>query len=120
MIKNYIRQFWEQDIRNRLLHQPDNRDQLVKVLHKSFEKNVMDANALSMIEGVLQVSDIQAGDIMIPRAQMGIMNISDPIEKMIEYAIETAHSRFPVIGEDKDDVIGILLAKDLLDITHLT
>ena len=66
-----------------------------------------------MIEGVLQVSDMKA-DIMVPRTQMGIMNINDPMEKIIEYAIETAHSRFPVIGDDKDDVIGILLAKDLL------
>ena len=105
---------WLEKISKLLLREPEDREQLVKLLHSSFEKNLMDADALSMIEGVLQVSDMQAGDIMVPRAQVGVMNINDPMEKIIEYAIETAHSRFPVINENKDDVIGILLAKDLL------
>ena len=105
---------WKQKLDNFLRKEPKDREQLVALLHNSFERNIMDAEALSMIEGVLQVSDMKAGDIMVPRTQMGIMNINDPMEKIIEYAIETAHSRFPVIGDDKDDVIGILLAKDLL------
>lgn len=105
---------WKQKLDNFLRKEPKDREQLVTLLHNSFERNIMDAEALSMIEGVLQVSDMKAGDIMVPRTQMGIMNINDPMEKIIEYAIETAHSRFPVIGDDKDDVIGILLAKDLL------
>ncbi len=105
---------WLEKISKLLLREPEDREQLVKLLHSSFEKNLMDADALSMIEGVLQVSDMQAGDIMVPRSQVGVMNINDPMEKIIEYAIETAHSRFPVIGENKDDVVGILLAKDLL------
>ena len=105
---------WKQKLDDFLLKEPKDREQLVTLLHNSFERNIMDAEALSMIEGVLQVSDMKAGDIMVPRTQMGIMNINDPMEKIIEYAIETAHSRFPVIGDDKDDVIGILLAKDLL------
>ena len=67
-----------------------------------------------MIEGVLQVSEMQVRDIMIPRAQMDVIDIADAPEKFIPFVIETAHSRFPVIGENKDDVIGILLAKDLL------
>ncbi len=105
---------WKKKLDNFLRKEPKDREQLVTLLHNSFERNIMDAEALSMIEGVLQVSDMKAGDIMVPRTQMGIMNINDPMEKIIEYAIETAHSRFPVIGDDKDDVIGILLAKDLL------
>ena len=105
---------WKQKLDDFLLKEPKDREQLVTLLHNSFERNIMGAEALSMIEGVLQVSDMKAGDIMVPRTQMGIMNINDPMEKIIEYAIETAHSRFPVIGDDKDDVIGILLAKDLL------
>ena len=67
-----------------------------------------------MIEGVLQVSEMQARDIMIPRSQMDVIDIGDAPEKFIPWVIETSHSRFPVIGENKDDVIGILLAKDLL------
>jgi magnesium and cobalt transporter len=67
-----------------------------------------------MIEGVLQVAEMQARDIMIPRAQMDVINISEPPDKFIPLVIETNHSRFPVIEQDKDHVIGILLAKDLL------
>ena len=67
-----------------------------------------------MIEGVLQVSEMQARDIMIPRSQMDVIDIGDSPEAFIPTMIQTAHSRFPVIGENKDNVIGILLAKDLL------
>jgi magnesium and cobalt transporter len=74
----------------------------------------MDADALAMIEGVLQVSEMRVGEIMIPRAQMDIVDINDAPEVFIPHVIETAHSRFPVIDKDRDDVIGILLAKDLL------
>jgi magnesium and cobalt transporter len=74
----------------------------------------MDADSLAMIEGVLQVSEMQVRDIMIPRSQMDVIDITDPPEIFIPHVIETAHSRFPVIEDDKNDVIGILLAKDLL------
>jgi len=74
----------------------------------------MDADALAMIEGVLQVSEMRVGEIMIPRAQMDVIDINDAPEAFIPHVIETAHSRFPVIDKDRDDVIGILLAKDLL------
>src|SRR5574340_1268750 len=94
--------------------EPDNREELVEILHTAYEKNLLDADALSMIEGVLQVSEMQVRDIMIPRAQMDVIDIADAPEAFIPFVIETAHSRFPVIGENKDDVIGILLAKDLL------
>ena len=94
--------------------EPDNREELVEILHTAYEKNLLDADALSMIEGVLQVSEMQVRDIMIPRAQMDVIDIVDTPETFIPFVIETAHSRFPVIGDNKDDVIGILLAKDLL------
>ena len=74
----------------------------------------MDADSLSMIEGVLQVSEMQVRDVMIPRSQMDVIDISHSPEKFIPFIIATAHSRFPVIEDDKNDVIGILLAKDLL------
>src|SRR6185295_12743016 len=73
-----------------------------------------DADALSMIEGVLQVSEMQVRDVMVPRAQMEVIDVSESPDKFIPFVIQTAHSRFPVIEEDKDNVLGILLAKDLL------
>ncbi len=97
-----------------LMREPEDREQLIELLQRSYERNLLDADALAMIEGVMQVSEMQARDIMIPRAQMDVIDISDPPEKFIPWVIETGHSRFPVIGENKDDVIGILLAKDLL------
>ena len=97
-----------------LLREPEDREQLVQLLQSAYENSLLDADALSMIEGVLQVSEMQVRDIMIPRSNMDVIDITDPPEKFIPHVIETAHSRFPVIDENKDDVIGILLAKDLL------
>lgn len=105
---------WLERLSTLLLREPEDREQLVELLHAAYEKSLLDADALSMIEGVLQVSEIQVRDIMIPRSQMDVIDITDPPEKFIPYVIETAHSRFPVIEENKDDIIGILLAKDLL------
>jgi magnesium and cobalt transporter len=97
-----------------LMREPEDREQLIELLHGAYENNLMDADALAMIEGVLQVSEMRVGEIMIPRAQMDVIDINDPPETFIPFVIETAHSRFPVIDKDRDDVIGILLAKDLL------
>ena len=97
-----------------LLREPEDREQLIQLLHSAYERNLLDADALSMMEGVLQVSERQVREIMIPRAQMDDIDISEPPEKFIPFVIETAHSRFPVIDGDKDNIIGILLAKDLL------
>lgn len=97
-----------------LLREPEDREQLLELLHSAYENNLMDADSLAMIEGVLQVSEMQVRDIMIPRSQMDVIDITDPPEVFIPHVIETAHSRFPVIEGNKNDVIGILLAKDLL------
>jgi magnesium and cobalt transporter len=97
-----------------LLREPEDREQLITLLHSAYERNLLDADALSMIEGVLQVSDMQVRDVMIPRSQMDVVDISQPPEKFIPFVIQTAHSRFPVVDQGKDNVIGILLAKDLL------
>ncbi|OIQ83796.1 magnesium and cobalt efflux protein CorC [mine drainage metagenome] len=105
---------WLERLSHLLLREPEDREQLIELLHASYEKNLLDADALAMIEGVMQVSEMQVRDIMIPRSQMDVIDITDPAEKFIPFVIETAHSRFPVIGENKDDIIGILLAKDLL------
>jgi len=105
---------WLERLSNFLLREPEDREQLIDLLHFAYENNLLDADALSMIEGVLQVSEMQVRDVMIPRSQMDVIDITDPPEKFIPHVIETAHSRFPVIEENKDNVIGILLAKDLL------
>lgn len=97
-----------------LMREPEDREQLVELLHGAYENNLMDADALAMIEGVLQVSEMRVGEIMIPRAQMDVIDINDAPEVFIPHVVETAHSRFPVIDKDRDDIIGILLAKDLL------
>ena len=105
---------WLERLSHFLLREPDDREQLIELLHASFEKSLLDADALAMIEGVLQVSEIQVRDVMIPRSQMDVIDISKTPDEFIPFVIETAHSRFPVIDEDKNDIIGILLAKDLL------
>lgn len=97
-----------------LMREPEDREQLIELLHGAYENSLMDADALAMIEGVLQVSEMRVGEIMVPRAQMDMIDINDAPEKFIPKLIETAHSRFPVFDRDRDDVIGILLAKDLL------
>ena len=105
---------WLERISGMLLREPGNRVQLMALLHAAYERNLFDSDALSMIEGVIQVSEIQARDIMVPRSQMDVIDISDPPEKFIPDVIEKAHSRFPVTENDKNNIIGILLAKDLL------
>src|SRR5205814_3509239 len=97
-----------------LLREPEDREQLVQLLHSAFERRLLDAEALSMIEGVLQVSETQVRDVMIPRSQMDMIDVVESPEKFIPFVIETAHSRFPVYEDNRDNVIGILLAKDLL------
>ena len=105
---------WLERLSTLLLREPEDREQLIGLLHSAYENSLLDADALSMIEGVLQVSEMQVRDIMIPRSQMDVIDITHPAEKFIPHVNETAHSRFPVIDDNKDDVIGILLAKDLL------
>jgi magnesium and cobalt transporter len=97
-----------------LMREPEDREQLVELLRSSYERNLMDADALSMIEGVLQVSELQARDIMVPRAQMELIELQQTPEQLLPKIIESGHSRFPVVGESKDDIVGIFLAKDLL------
>ncbi|MDV6345130.1 HlyC/CorC family transporter [Nitrosomonas sp. Is37] len=105
---------WFEHLGLLLLRQPEDREQLVTLLHSAFERNLLDADALTMIEGVMHVSEMQVRDIMVPRAQMDTIDISEKPEEFIPYVIEKGHSRFPVTDGNKDHVIGILLAKDLL------
>jgi magnesium and cobalt transporter len=98
-----------------LMREPEDREHLIELLHAAYERNLLDADALSMIEGVLQVSEMQVRDVMIPRPQMDVIDIGESPDKFVPFVIQTAHSRFPVIEEgNKDNVLGVLLAKDLL------
>jgi len=103
-------------IKNYLL-KPKDKEQLADILKSAFDKNMMDSDALMMLEGVLNVSEMHVRDIMIPRSQMDVIDISKKIEEFIPFVIKTSHSRFPVIEESINNVIGILLAKDLLRFT---
>ncbi len=105
---------WLERVSALVLREPGDREQLLTLLHSAFERNLFDSDALSMIEGVIQVSEMQARDIMVPRSQMDVIDINETPDKFIPLIIETAHSRFPVTENDKNNVIGILLAKDLL------
>jgi magnesium and cobalt transporter len=97
-----------------VMREPEDREQLIELLRSACDRNLLDADALAMIEGVLQVSEMQARDIMVPRSQMDVIDINESPDQFVPMVIHTAHSRFPVIGQNKDDVLGILLAKDLL------
>jgi magnesium and cobalt transporter len=97
-----------------LLREPEDREQLLELLHSAYERNLLDADALTITEGALAASDTSVRDVMVPRAQMDVVDIDEPIGKIVTYVINAAHSRFPVVEGGKDNVIGILLAKDLL------
>ncbi|MDH4133877.1 MAG: CBS domain-containing protein [Gammaproteobacteria bacterium] len=97
-----------------LLREPGSRTQLIEVLRDAQSHDLLDRDALDMIEGVLQVSEMRARDIMVPRAQMDVVDFSRTPDEFLPVIMESGHSRFPVIDSDKDKVIGILLAKDLL------
>ncbi|MQY52702.1 CBS domain-containing protein [Rhodocyclus tenuis] len=99
-----------------LLREPEDREQLMQLLHAAFERNLLDADALTIIEGALAAADTCVRDVMVPRAQMDVVDIADSLDDIVAYVIRTAHSRFPVIDGGRDNVIGILLAKDLLRI----
>jgi len=94
--------------------EPDTKEKLIELLRQARRKALFDGEALSMMEGVLQVSDLQVRDIMIPRAQMVVVARDDSFDEILPVVVDSAHSRFPVIGEDRAEVVGTLLAKDLL------
>ncbi|MEI7431575.1 MAG: transporter associated domain-containing protein [Betaproteobacteria bacterium] len=97
-----------------LLREPEDREQLIQLLHSAFERQLLDADALSITEGALAASEISVRDAMVPRARMQFIDIETPLESIISQVNSTGHSRFPVIDGTRDNVIGILLAKDLL------
>lgn len=105
---------WLRQIGWSLAGPPRDREELVEVLRAAHEHELLDSDALWMFQGVLATSERQVRDIMIPRSQMVVVQSDASAEDILPIAIESGHSRFPVIGESRDEVVGILLAKDLL------
>ncbi len=105
---------WLKRIFDAFGREPQNQKQLLELLKNLQARQLIGAEEFFMIEGVLQVSDMQVRDIMIPRGQMIVLDHSNSFAEIVEIITESGHSRFPVIDDDKDDVVGILLAKDLL------
>ena len=105
---------WVEKIGAAFSNQPRNRDQLLEILNMACEQGILDSDALAMMEGALDVSETQVRDAMIPRSQMVVVNNDADLNEFLPGILESGHSRFPVIGEDKDEVVGILMAKDLL------
>ena len=97
-----------------IMREPGDRAELTQLLRAAYSRNLLDADALSIIEGALTVSEMAVRDIMVPRAQVDFIDINEPVENFVKQVMSTAHSRFPVIDQNRDDVIGVLLAKDLL------
>jgi magnesium and cobalt transporter len=105
---------WLKRITQSLSAEPQDRAELIALLRETAERGLVDADALEMLEGVLAVADLQVRDIMVPRIQMVSVSRDDPAARILPSVIESGHSRFPVMDTDRDDIVGILLAKDLL------
>jgi magnesium and cobalt transporter len=105
---------WLERLSFALLGEPKTRKELLDLLRDAQQRDLLDMDALAMIEGVMQVSEQQVRDVMIPRSQMVVVERDWSLERLLAEVIESGHSRFPVIGESRDDVVGILIVKDLL------
>jgi magnesium and cobalt transporter len=105
---------WLRRITQSMSGEPRDLAQLIEGLREASERGLFDNDALTMLEGVLAVADMQVRDIMVPRSQMVFVQRDEPADKLVALVVESGHSRFPVIGEDRDQILGILLAKDLL------
>jgi len=105
---------WLRKLSRRMTGEVQDRAEIIEFLREATERGVIEGDALPMLEGVLAVSDIQVRDIMVPRAQMTFLNRDDESDVLLKTVVESGHSRFPVMDEDREKVVGILLAKDLL------
>lgn len=105
---------WIERLKLLLSNEPQNREQLLELLQNAESHQVLDTESLRMMEGVLQVSNMKVRDIMIPRSQMTTIDRQATIEQILPIAAEYEHSRYPVTGDHRDEIIGILLVKDLL------
>ncbi len=95
-----------------IAREPASNEQLIELLRSAHQHNLYDADALAMLEGVLQVDDMQVRDIMIPRSQVAILERDASPDELLRTVVESGHSRFPVIGESRNEVVGILPPTD--------
>ncbi|MDG1112470.1 MAG: transporter associated domain-containing protein [Pseudomonadales bacterium] len=109
---------WLERLSMALTGEPSSRAELLEVLRASEQRELLDAEALSIIEGALTVSDLKAREIMVPRSQVVFFRIDQTAGEILTGVIESGHSRFPVLGDGNDDVLGVLLAKDMLFLAH--
>jgi len=109
---------WIERLGQALQGELKDRDQLIAMLNEAHKNGIIDHEAHSMIDGALQVAEMQVRDIMIPRSQMIVLEMDSAEDELLATVVVSAHSRFPVVGDSKDEIVGILLAKDLLP--HLT
>ncbi len=93
---------------------PDSTDELIETLAEAEENRIIGAESRAMLEGVIRMADMTAGDVMVPATRMDLVNIDEPFDVMLHGVIDTAHSRFPVYQNERENIIGVLLAKDLL------
>lgn len=105
---------WLERITQLFSSDPEDRDDLLEVIKSARDDGLLDIDTFGIIEGALEVAELRASDIMVPRAQMITLKLSDSPQDFLPVIIKSAHSRFPVLGEDADEVVGTLLAKDLL------
>ncbi len=105
---------WLEKITQAFAHEPKNRQELLEILREAHDNKLLDSEALAIVEGAIQVADLQVRDIMVPRSQVISIRADQSPREFLPAIIEAAHSRYPVVGESLDEVIGILLAKDLL------
>ena len=105
---------WLEKLTDLFSDDPQSRQDIKEIVREAAQRSIVDNETLAILEGALQVSEMQVRDIMIPRSQMISINLNDSLKDYLPQIIESAHSRFPVVGEDQDEVLGILLAKDLL------
>lgn len=93
---------------------PDSKDELIETLAEAEDNDIIDAESRVMLEGVIRIADMTAGDVMVAAPRMDALDIQSPYEELLHQVIETAHSRFPVYEGERENIIGILLTKDLL------
>src|SRR6185437_3544493 len=105
---------WFERLSDMLIREPKDREQLMEVLRDAEERDILSAEMLRMIESVLQVSEMQVRDVMIPKAQMVVVEHDSSLDVLLPLVIDSSHSRFPIVDNTRDDIVGILLAKDLL------
>jgi len=109
-----VRRSWLGRLRDQLSGEPQDRAELLEEMRDAEKRGLLDPDSLQMLEGVISVAELKVRDIMVARSQMTVLHRADPVTKILPVVLESGHSRFPVIGEDRDTIVGILLAKDLL------